>query len=513
MKKLLLNIFLSTILFATISTSTLAFYADVDTNHPYFKAIETLYTEQKLPDAENFKPDEMVNFSDFNAILSKYTNTEITTPPSAKNTKVSLSKALDALLKIPTIKTEYLKTLKPTHKRITKGELANYLYQIENYTPAIQQNQTKQTPISVTITTNGKYTSAEQQLLDNNEFKKLMDIWSIVQSEYLYKETTENKILIDGAIKGFVEELTNTDTYTNYQSAEESKSLTDTLSGEYEGIGMSVDTIDNNVTIISPLKDSPAEKAGLKPNDVIKEVDEENVLGKPLLYVIAKIKGPAETNVKLTILRDNIEIKFTIKRTLILRTSVQYEMKKNGTKPVGYINVINFGEKTYKEFVDAANSIIKANPVGIIIDLRNNPGGYLETAVNIVGLFDKTIRTAAKLQYANGRIVEYETSGNGLLTDYKIVLLVNEGSASASEILAGALQDLNKATIIGQYTFGKGTAQQLKQFNDGAIFKYTNAKWLTPNGRDIDKKGIRPNIIVNNSTNADLQLETALSQF
>lgn len=509
MKKFIAKLILATILFTNISTTSRAFYKDVEASHPYHNAIESLYKEGKLPTTENFAPDQLINIKDFYEILSKYTNSKVEHEKNPKAT-ISEKKAIKIIKSISTIKSDNLNSENSTHKRITKAQAAELLHTLNNSTTTTKKQPT-QTLKVVPIKLASKYTQTENELLNDPEFKKLLNIWSIIQNEYLYKEEVDNKELIKGAIEGLTEKLN--DKYTNFQSAEETDSFNATFSGEYEGVGMSVELIDNKVTVVTPLKESPAEKVGLKPNDIIVKVNDENVLGKSVLYVTSKIKGPANTNVKLTILRGTTEIDFTVERKLIIRKSVEHEIMKNSETKIGYINVINFGAKTYEEFVSAANELIKENPKGILIDLRNNPGGYLNTAVGIVGLFDRQIKTAAKLRYTNGKEVKYETSGNGMLADYRTVILVNEGSASASEIMAGALQDYEKATVVGQYTYGKGTAQQLKAFQDGATFKYTNAKWLTPNGRDLDKTGIRPNIIVKNSLNNDLQLEKALSLF
>ena len=189
-------------------------------------------------------------------------------------------------------------------------------------------------------------------------------------------------------------------------------------------------------------------------------------------------------------------------------------MKIYNKKNIAYINVANFGDTTYQEFLEAAKQIVAdKNIKGIILDLRNNPGGYIDVAVDMVGLFTDEVKTAVKLKFYDGDISEYKTTGNGLLSGYKTVILINEGSASASEIVAGAMKDYKLATLIGKKSFGKGSVQEVSTYDDGSLFKYTISYWLTPNNNSINKLGITPDKTVENLATGDKQLDTALAQF
>jgi carboxyl-terminal processing protease len=184
-------------------------------------------------------------------------------------------------------------------------------------------------------------------------------------------------------------------------------------------------------------------------------------------------------------------------------------------KTIDYISLTNFGQESDKEFATAAKDIIQNKPAGIILDLRNNPGGLVNVAINIISLFTDQTKTALKMEYVDKTVEETSTSGNGLLKGYKVVILMNEGSASASEIVAGALKDFGIATLVGKKSYGKGVVQAVQQYKDGSYFKYTEANWLTPNGTSINDKGLAPDVIVEKGTDpkVDAQLNSALSQF
>lgn len=393
-------------------------------------------------------------------------------------------------------------------KRITRAELANYLYLLRDYSPA------STTIVEVDaddLSYEYMLNSTQKDLLESSEFQIFLDIWSKIQKEYLYQEELNDSDLIAGAITGLVDQLE--DLYTTYQLPEDADNFLDSLSSEYEGIGMSVDMIDDQVIVVSPFKNSPAEAAGLKPNDIIIKVDDEDVLGQTLEEVVNKIKGPADTKVEITILRNEKELNFTVTRDFILYNSIESEMLEQGNKDIAYIEIISFNDTTSEEFTEAATALIEENPDGFIIDLRNNPGGYMYEAILITDLFSDEILTVVTLEFADGAQENFETFGNGLLKDYEVVILINGGSASASEILAGALQDHGLAKIIGTTSFGKGSVQQLAQYFDDSLFKYTIARWLTPNGTDISKKGITPDKTVENPGTEDKQLEEALGEF
>ena len=571
MKKITIALLISLI----ISLNASAFYSDVTSDNQYYDSIKNLYELGKLPEEANnqFLPDELLSKADLYKLILSYSQSEI--EPTAKLTysdtdnnaeyarylqtainlhlitpeenkpfgvtsKTSKYIALSTMFQILGIGTpaifnkddfpfkdigassniaaiakkasdlDIFEKDKPERfnmsKKITKGEAANYLYKI------YQNNGTSNITLTVQSGNSGnssKYSKTEQELLDNKEFSVLLDVWSRLQDHYYYQDELDDTSLIQGAIKGMVEKLS--DKYTVYQEPSPSGNLLNTLTGEYEGIGVVIEMIEKQITIVTPFKDSPAEKAGLKANDIIVEVDGENIIGQSLDYAASKIKGAADSEVKIKVLRDKKEINFTVKRSSIVNKSVKDELIQENGKKIGYINVINFGEDTYQEFKDAATSLIAKKANGFIIDLRNNPGGYLDVSVDIIGLFTKEKKTAVTLENADGSTKTYKTDGNGLLEGYKVVILINAGSASASEIMAGALQDYGIAKLIGVTSFGKGSAQEVRQYYDGSLFKYTISKWITPEGQVINKKGLTPDKVVED--NNDAQLKAAKAEF
>lgn len=397
------------------------------------------------------------------------------------------------------------------NKKITKAEAVDYLYKIKQYSG--------QSSITITVTngsnTNGiNATDTQKELLNDKSFLTLLDVWSSLNEKFLYKDQLENQDLVFGAIKGMVAEAAKKDKYTTFEIPTEKSGVLDNLSTQYEGVGILIEMIENKVTVVAPFKDSPAEKAGIKAKDIITKVDGQSVKDLQLDEVSKKIKGPAKSQVKLTISRDGQETEFTVTREFIMVKSVtQKILTTTSGKVVGYLDVMTFGEGTYDEFLTAAQDSIKKNVTGFIIDLRNNPGGYVDVAVNIISLFTDEAKTAVTMESIEKQTETYKTNGNGLLKNYKVVILINEGSASASEIVAGALKDYQIATLIGKKSFGKGTAQELKTYKDGSMFKYTISNWLTPNGTKINGTGITPDKTIENTADQDLQLESALGQF
>jgi carboxyl-terminal processing protease len=266
------------------------------------------------------------------------------------------------------------------------------------------------------------------------------------------------------------------------------------LAGTFEGIGAEVGMRNDITTVIAPLDDMPAAKAGLRAGDKIYAVDGKSTLGKTVDEVVKEIRGPKDTKVVLTIIRGKEKPKdLTITRSVIIVKSVKTEMRSDG---IYVIRVSNFNNDTESLFNEAVNVALLKNPKGIILDLRNNPGGYLETAVNMAGEWVEAGPIVAE-QLNNNKRNEYAADGRARLKNFPTVVLVNGGSASASEILAGALRDYKKATLVGEKTFGKGSVQTLRDLTGGAVLKVTIAHWLTPAGDFINDKGIDPNVVVN----------------
>lgn len=344
------------------------------------------------------------------------------------------------------------------------------------------------------------------------DFSLFWETWNKINSEYVGTPDYQN--MVNGAVKGMVDGLG--DPYSSFMTSSETKSFMEDLSGEISGIGAQIDSKDGKLMVVAPLADSPAEKAGLKPQDLILKINDESTENLPLDQAISKIRGDAGSQVKLLIMRNGwVEPKeFNITRAKITIKSVKWEMKPDN---IAYISVSQFGDDTDDLMNQAAKDIDSKNPKAIILDLRSNPGGYLESAVKMTGLFVDKGSVAVKEKDKNGDIKEEKTTNDPILKKYKVIVLIDGGSASASEIVAGALQDLRGVTLIGTKTFGKGSVQNLEEIKGGATLRITIAKWLTPNDRAIDGVGIEPSIKVelteeDSNKGLDPQLDKALEE-
>jgi carboxyl-terminal processing protease len=336
----------------------------------------------------------------------------------------------------------------------------------------------------------------EQQSATPQEFQTLFvpfwEAWNIVHNQYV-DQPLDDVTLMRGAIRGMMDAVGDKQTY--YMDPQVYDSATSELAGEYEGIGAYVDTTGEYLTIISPIEGSPAEAAGLKPGDLIIAIDGEDMTGVSPEEARQKVLGPAGTDVTLSVTRKGQEepLEFVITRAKITIPSVTGKMLENN---VAYVYINQFGDKTTGELSAVLDELLAQNPKGIIIDLRNNPGGYLQTSLEVASEF---IDSGVILyeQYGDGKRDQYTALGNGRATDLPLVVLVNEGSASASEILAGALQDYGRATLVGVQSYGKGSVQQWVPLSDdqGAA-RVTIARWLTPKERAIDGVGLTPDVVI-----------------
>jgi C-terminal peptidase prc len=398
------------------------------------------------------------------------------------------------------------------YKRITRAELANYLYLTQKHLQK-QGNGPQQPPrIEFKIESALQTPKTKQGLYNDPTFPIFLDVWDNLHDDYYHKEQLDNTELIQGAISGMVEQAD--DSYTVYQEPQEADNFLSTINGKFEGVGMSIETVDNQVIVISPLKNSPAEKAGLKPNDIIIAVDGEEVAGLDSGGVAAKIRGPANTDVVITVKRAGKILDFTVTRASIEISSAFAEMLYKGTTKIGYISIIQFNNESFHTFREEAQKLLDEGAAGLIIDLRNNPGGYLNVSVNFISLFFEKEKVAVIVRNSDGIEKVIKTTGNGFLDGVKTTVLINEGSASASEILAGALQDYKAAKIIGTNSFGKGTVQDVVQYKDGSIFKYTTAIWLTPLNQNINEVGLKPDRYIENKDDGiDRQLQRAIEGF
>lgn len=352
----------------------------------------------------------------------------------------------------------------------------------------------------------------DADFVNSKEYDTLVATWNRINSHYLRKDTIDRSKLLYGAVEGIVDELD--DKHSTFERPGDN-ALVESLNGQVEGIGAVLNDQDGEIVVVTPIIGSPAEKAGILPNDIIREVDGMLVKGMKLKEIVSRIKGKKGTSVKIKVLREQDFKTFTIIRDIVKIKSVNYEWTEDA---IFIIRISTFGSTTDAEFAAALEVMKEKEPKGIIIDLRYNPGGFLHVVNAMAGHFIPKGDVITTVRYPDHSEKE-NSNGTGELKGKKIVVLVNKGSASASEILAGALQDYKIATIIGETTYGKGTVQELDDFIDGSTLKLTIAEWLTPKGNEIDGKGITPDIIVKNtaqktSTNQkknkkDIQLERA----
>lgn len=305
------------------------------------------------------------------------------------------------------------------------------------------------------------------------------------------------------------------DPYTEYLNPEDSKEFTNGLEGKFEGIGAQLGKdANNNIIVVAPIAGYPAERAGLMPKDIIAEIDGESAYDITISEAVDKIRGEKGTTVTLTIVRGNEVKEVPIVREEINIPSVETEIKND----IGIITISRFGDDTVRLAKEAADKFVAAGVKGIVLDLRSNPGGYLQGAVDVASLWLESGKTVLTERRDNVVIETFRSRGNAKLRGIKTVVLINEGSASASEIVAGALKDNGVATLMGQKTFGKGSVQQPISLGDGGLLKVTIARWFTPSGKNIDKEGIEPDesveITSDDITNdRDPQLDAALSKF
>lgn len=345
----------------------------------------------------------------------------------------------------------------------------------------------KGTEVPKTITVQG-ISNLEKGQPKNINFSIFWEAWEKLKDKYV-NQTFDNQKLIYGAISGLVDSLG--DPNTNFFPPSEAKKFLEDVEGSFGGIGIEIDVRDNQLQVVSPLKDTPAEKAGLRAGDKILEINATSTAGFSTNQAVDLIRGVVGTPVTLMIMRDNwSEPKdITITREIIEIPSLDWKMLDG---EIAYIQLYNFYQNTEYNFYQTAASIYSQNPKGIILDLRDNPGGYLETSVNIAGWFLKPGELVVSEEFASGEKQQFKASGNGVYKDTPIVILVNGGSASASEILAGALRDNRKIELIGEKTFGKGTVQEVISLTDNSSMKITIAHWLMPSDKLIDKNGLTP---------------------
>lgn len=318
-------------------------------------------------------------------------------------------------------------------------------------------------------------------------------IWKMLDEQYVDADTITDENKIYGAIQGLVDSYG--DPYTTFMDPAESGEFKNSIEGKLEGIGAELVKEEGNLVIVTPLKNSPAEKAGLKAGDIILKVEAEFTADMTMFEAIMKIRGEKGTTVKLTVLRTGVEKPFevSIVRDSIDIDSVTMEKLDGG---IVYLSVNQFNDKTNDQFGKAISELILDEPKGLIVDLRFNGGGYLDIAVELLSYLLPSETPVVLIRDKEGEEVKKLANGNPKLLKVPLVVLVNEGSASASEIVAGAIADQKRGVIMGTVTFGKGTVQEVADFADGSSMRFTIAKWFTPNGRSVNKVGLTPDIIV-----------------
>ncbi len=360
------------------------------------------------------------------------------------------------------------------------------------------------------------------------DFSLFWDVWSRLERFYVDKSKLDPQKMFYGAIAGMVASIG--DPYTVFLDPKQNKESKEELAGQFEGVGIQLGLKDKKIVVIAPLKDTPADKAGIKSGDFIVKVDGKETAGWTLPEAVSKIRGPKGTKVTLTIVRGEEKPKdFVLTRETIYVKSVELNFKeatfsaksqekiveKKKPEEIAYLKLSRFGDETNKEWEKAVSEISdnweRGKIKGLILDLRDNPGGYLNGAVFIASEFLEN-GIVVQQELASGEKQTYSVSRKGKLTKIPLVVLINKGSASASEIVAGALRDYKRATLVGEKTFGKGSIQEAQELPGGAGLHVTTAKWLLPKGEWINGKGIEPDVKIENDEkkpDTDLQLEKA----
>lgn len=328
------------------------------------------------------------------------------------------------------------------------------------------------------------------------DLSQFWSVWDKVHSNYLKRKDVDDTKLIYGAINGLVDSLG--DPNSNFFEPERADKFNQELSGSFFGIGAELGKKDGFIVILAPLPDSPAEKIGLRSKDKILAVDGKPIIGLSVEETVLMIRGERGTDVTLTILRDSFDKPkdFIITRDKIVIPSVS---KKMIGDRIGYLKIYNFsGENMLINFYLSAYAIALNNPKAIILDMRDNPGGYFEYAIDIAGWFIPKGEVIVLEKDADGNIQTYRSEGSGAFSEIPVIVLVNSGSASASEIVAGALRDQNKSKLVGEKTFGKGSVQELMKISNGSMLKLTISEWLTPKRISISENGLIPDVEIKN---------------
>lgn len=338
------------------------------------------------------------------------------------------------------------------------------------------------------------------------------ETWDSLHKKFVDRKNLDSTELMYGAVKGML--AATDDPYTTFFDPEENKAFQEDISGSFEGIGAEIGMKNKILTIVAPLDDSPAEKAGLRSSDKILKINDESTAEMNIDQAVKKMRGPKGTDVKLTIFRegDKETRDITVRRDTINVKSVKIEWKDEN---IALIEIDQFGEETTREFNEVVRELTSRRVRGIVLDLRDNPGGLLDSAVDIGSRMIPKGKTVVIEEDSEQKREELLTNGDDVLSKIPTVVLINEGSASASEILSGALREnRDNVTLVGKKSFGKGSVQELVSISKNSSLKVTIARWLTPSGKQINKEGIAPDVEVDRTNedyeaNRDPQLDRA----
>ena len=327
----------------------------------------------------------------------------------------------------------------------------------------------------------------------NADISVLWEIIGLIKEKYFDAKNIKDQDLLYGAIDGVVKSLD--DPYSDFFNPSDAKKFYEDLNGSFGGIGAEIGMKEKEIIIIAPLKNNPAETAGLKAGDKIIKIDDKVTTNMSVEDSVKIIRGEPGTEVRLMIFREGWKEtkEFKITRKVVVVPTLDWEMKPDG---IAYFRLYNFNANVPSLFFDSALKSLVSGTTGIVLDLRNNPGGFLDVATNLSGWFLPRGEIAVKERFYSSEEKNFYANGNQSLVNIPVVVLVNEGSASASEILAGALRDQRGAKLVGEKTYGKGTVQEVDTLKDGSSIKISIAEWLTPNGHSINKKGLTPDIEV-----------------
>jgi carboxyl-terminal processing protease len=350
------------------------------------------------------------------------------------------------------------------------------------------------------------------------EYDQFWEVWDAVQKYHVDQDATDAELFY-GALQGMVN--STDDPYSAYFNPEEAQQLTQELeNGSFEGIGAEIGRRDGYLVVIAPLPNSPALNAGLRSGDIILKIDEEDATGMSIEYGVFLIRGEKETTVTLQVAREGEDepLDIAIERNTIEYDSVAWEMIEQDGKKLAYVELRQFNQDASALLQTAINEFLLENPDGVILDLRNNGGGVVEGAIEIASLFVESGNPILIEEFYDGREETYATDGTHPLAEMETVVLVNGGSASASEIVAAALRDYDKAELVGTTTFGKGTVQRLIPLEDDSLLKLTHARWLTSQRAQIEKEGIEPDYVVEREEDdfadeKDTQKDAAIEYF